>query len=272
MFSIPPSITNNISLENLITTLKNNEIVAGIVVAGSKGRNELKPESDYDIVLILQNYPHPMHVLLTTIEGRMSDIAFWSVEQLDHMLKMDKVEGNIAESTVFNWIYTGNIEYDPGGKLAAIKSHKPDFLIGDNPREQFRLWYQINFNLYHGERMLKSDDEVYLMAMDFRFLYMLLEVLDAYMINRGIPQRGEKHTIRYLKEHSPEHLKLYLAALQASNRQEKFKFYKQFAEIALEPVGGLWANHQVTAFNLHQEMPLDNHGELFEFWRELLIQ
>ena len=38
------------------------------IIAGSSGRNELKPESDYDIVLVLYEYPYPIHVILTTIE------------------------------------------------------------------------------------------------------------------------------------------------------------------------------------------------------------
>ena len=91
MFSMPASITNDISLEQLINSLKKHKRIAGIVIAGSSGRNELKPESDYDIVLVLYEYPYPMHVILSTIEGRMSDIAFWSIEQVDKMLEMDKI-------------------------------------------------------------------------------------------------------------------------------------------------------------------------------------
>jgi predicted nucleotidyltransferase len=91
MFSIPPSITHDLSLEDVLEQLKQNDLVAGLVVAGSGGCNTLKPESDYDIVVILREYPFPLHVLLTTIDRRMTNIAFWRIEQLDEMLAMNSL-------------------------------------------------------------------------------------------------------------------------------------------------------------------------------------
>lgn len=270
MFSVSFSFTDQVTLDVVIAQVQQHENVIGIVIAGSYGRDALKPESDYDLVVVLREYSHPMHVILTTIDERMTDIAFWSESQLDAMLTIDQIVANTAQSAVFNWVKTGTIVYDATGKLQKVHDHKLDLTIGNNERDKFNLWYKINFNLYHGERMLQSDDDVYLSAMDMRFLYMLLEVLDAYLITRGIPQRGEKYTIRYLKEHAPDDLTLYLSALQASDRQAKFAYYKQFAQIALEPIGGLWGTNKVTAFNLHEDMPLDEYSKLLDFWQDLL--
>lgn len=272
MFSIPPSITSNLSLDDVIEQLKQHDLVEGIVVAGSGGRNTLKPESDYDIVLVLREYPFPVHVILTTIDGRMTDIAFWRTEQLDEMLAMDTVKGNSAEGVVFTWLQDGNIAYDPTGKLQQVKTHQVKFDIGQDARENFNYWYRINFNLYHGRRMLQSKDEVYLLAMDFRLLYMLVEVMYAYLTIRGIPQRGEKHFVRHLKQHDPEALDVYYRAVHAADRQEKFTHYVEFATIALEPIGGLWGSQEVTAFNLDSQLDLEDWDKLFGFWKDLLGQ
>ncbi len=270
MFTMPSSITQNMTLIEVIDSLKQNERVVGLIVAGSSANDSIKPENDYDLVVVLRDYPYPMHVALTTIDGRMSDIAFWSLPQLEQMLTRTTLQANQAESVVFHWVKTGIIRYDPTGLLQKVRDYEPEFFISDNDqRTAFNLWYKINFNLYHGKRMLTSNDDVYLMATDFRFLYMLLEVLDAYMLNYKIPQRGEKATIRYLKQHAPEHLAQYMKALHATDRHDKFKHYQQFAEIALEPVGGLWESEAVTAFNLHHDMPLDDYDKLMIFWQKL---
>lgn len=269
MFTMPASITQHMSLNEVIETLKKHDNIVGIIVAGSSADATIKPESDYDLVIILQDYPYPMHVALTTIDGRMSDIVFWSLSQLEEMLTQTTFQSNQAESVIFHWVKTGVIYHDKTGIIHKIKAYKPHFTIGDDRRLAFNLWYKINFNLYHGQRMLTSNDDVYLLAMDFRFLYMLLEVLDAYMLNYKVPQRGEKHTIRYLKQHAPQHLALYTSALNASDRHDKFNYYQQFAMIALEPVGGLWESNHVTAFNLHNDMPLDAYHNLMGFWQHL---
>jgi nucleotidyltransferase-like protein len=272
MFSMPPSITHDLSLEDVLEQLKQHDLVEGLLITGSGGRSTLKPESDYDIVIVLREYPLPLHIILTTIDGRMTDIAFWHTERLDEMLVMDTVKGNSAEGVVFTWLRDGQIVYDPTGKLAQVKAHSVSFSVGDDARENFNLWFRINFNLYHGRRMLQSQDEIYLLAMDFRFLYMLVEVMYAYLSIRGIPQRGEKNFIDYLKQRDSEALDLYYRAVHATNRQEKFAHYVEFATLALEPVGGLWGTDAVTAFNLDCESSLEDRDKLFDFWRDLLSQ
>jgi hypothetical protein len=159
----------------------------------------------------------------------------------------------------------GRIAYDPSEKLTRLQSSNVRIEADDTATPHlFNLWYAVNFNLAHGARMLQSDDEIYLMAMDMRFLYMLDEVMQVYMQARDIPQRGEKATVRYLQEHHPDDLALYQKALHATDRREKFAHYRAFAEIALAPLGGVWKSTDVTAFNT------DTQKAAVDFWRALL--
>lgn len=270
MFSMPPSLTHDLPLDALLHRLRRRREVVGLVMVGSLGHAALKPESDYDLLIVLDKLPLPLDVALTTIDGRVSDVLFCSLAQVEALLTVQTLTARMPERALLHWLHSGRIDYDRTGRLAQVRDHAPNVATAPDRAAQFRLWYAVNFNLLHGERLLRSGDEVYLLAMDFRFLYMLQEVLEAYLLNHGIPQRGEKHTIRHLQRHAPNHLWLYTAALHATDRRTKFLRYTQFAEIALAPVGGLWPGPDLTAFNLPLEMPLNQHNTAFAFWRDLL--
>jgi predicted nucleotidyltransferase len=264
MFSAPKSLSDDLSLNSVMQRLQRHHQVYGIILIGSGAHGTLKSESDYDILLFVTDMPAGLDVLLTTVDGRLTDVLFYDIQTLENLLEQTKLVSNSLQGVILSWIQQGAIFYDPTTMLEQTKSRQIETPFHATPSELFSLWNRVNFNLAHGERMLKSNDDVYLQAMDLRFLYMLDEVLQAFMLTHQIPQRGEKHTIRVMHANYPDDLDLYMKTLRTADRQEKFRYYTQFAERALAPIGGLWDSPKITGFNRH---PQDDY---FNFWCKLL--
>lgn len=269
MFTPLPFITQDLSLTAVIERCKNHPLVMGIVETGSGGRGQLKPESDYDLIIILETFPITLDVMLTTIDGRMSDIIFVRQSVIKAMLIMDGYDGNTQEGVLFDWVRDGAIHYDKTGHLTKIKSSHTT-VRPEKALEKYNVWFRVNFNLLHTRRLLQSRDTVYLMAFDLRMLYTLSEVWLWFLTVRDIAWRGDKESVRYMQTHYPDALMLHQQAIHTSNREQKFAYHEAFCSIALEPVGGIWQDHQITVFNkVNPEHPA-NMDDLLMFWRDLL--
>ena len=70
MFPTRLSITHNLTLAEIIERLRQQPEVTGLVTMGTTGSDHLRPESDYDLVVVLAEMPVALHVALTTVDGR----------------------------------------------------------------------------------------------------------------------------------------------------------------------------------------------------------
>ena len=98
------SETEGLSLDEVVGRLTGDERVLGIVLLGSTGDGSVTADSDYDLLLILAEMPVPLHVVFTTIEGRLADVIFGEERFIDRILaEDDPAPDSAAMGALMNW-------------------------------------------------------------------------------------------------------------------------------------------------------------------------
>lgn len=269
-----PSTTHDLPLATVLDRLKQRDEVDGIILAGSTSGDALTPHSDYDIIVMLNTIPGPINVAYTTIDGRLADIVFVTTEDAQSALDLQPLSEYDRRGHLFYWLRTGEIVFDRLSLLAQLRAlpWSEDWINITSHEDIYRTWFRINYNLKHAQRMVTSGDPVYLMALDVRLLYSLLEVWMAYFRLRRIAWRGEKSAVRYLQEHDPEFLAQFQEALHTADRARKVTLYAALAARALESTGPIWPDN-ATAVDFHGNQPFDAATDYLpaqHFWNRLV--
>ena len=236
------SITNTMTLSQVIARLSRREIVDGLIVIGSASKDELTPASDYDLVIVLSDMLLPLHVGLTAIDRRLTDLLFVATAEIEQILALDgPVDGEAWIGRIVRWLQAGTILLDRSGYLdrARQKVQVGQWVLPADEDRIRCIWSSINFNVRHNRIMLASTDPIYRQALDARMLYSVFEVFCAYFHVRGLLWEGEKAAVRYLTEHDPKYLELFNQCLAETEQAHKVESYEQLAALALAPFGGL---------------------------------
>ena len=263
------SKTFDSKLEDVLSKLKNNFSVDAILITGSTANNTMHEHSDYDLACILRDAPPKIMGITTFIDHKFSEIFFYSLEEVKQALENKVIDLNTKEGWIANWSRDGEIVCDKSGLLTRLKNQSQK--IGNDVGESsvYRSRYRINYNLIQDTRYFESDRETYQTALKVKLLNSILQVFLGYFEVRKIAWTGEKEAVERLKENDPTFLELFQKCLDASGA-EKFKLYKKLAELALEPVGGIWES------NTEAVMPSNgiNEKELesaLDYWDELVV-
>lgn len=272
-----PSTTHNLPLETVLARLQQRPEVDGIILAGTTSGEQLTPYSDYDIIIMLNTVPlhRALNVAYTTIDERIADIVFVTTEEAQSILTLQPVvPDHDRRGHLMYWVHSGEIIFDRYGLLAELKARpwSDDWIDITGNEDTFQTWFSINYNLKHAQRMIQSDDPVYLMALDVRLLYSLLDVWMAYFRLRKIAWRGEKAAVRYLQEHDPEFLAQFQTAMHTPDRAHKVTLYANLAAHALKSTGHLW-DEAITAVDFHSTQsfdPLVDYHSAQTFWSRLV--
>lgn len=271
-----PAFSRGLSLDEVVARLARHEEVAGVLLIGSTGDPaSLTPSSDYDLIVVLAQMPAPLHVALTEIDGRLADIIFVTLREIDQLMAGgDTVAFDSWEARLLHWFEGGRIVFDRLGRLAQLQRMAATVRRVTLPDtgERYRVWFGINYNVRQTLRILASDDPVYQMTVDLRLLYSLSELWTGYFRVRGLPWAGEKAAIRYMSEHDPDYLRRFQRCLAETDRRTKVQQYVDLAERTLAPLGGLWPPGR-TAIQFHIDPPPWTAGQdrtALAFWDHLL--
>ncbi len=272
MFPTRPSISQNLKLEEVLHRLQQQAAVTGLVVTGTGASNQLQPESDYDLIVILDSMPVPLHVALTTIDERLTDVIFMRQTTLESMLiSAEPFDPDDLTGKLISWLQQGQIMFDRYGHLEQLHTRFPQH-NGLQTAADYTVYgrcFSINYNLRQTRRMLKSTDPVYQFAVELRYLYTFSELWLAYFQIRHIPWRGEKAAIRYVEQHDPVFLKTFRQMLAENEQTRKMALYEQVAASVLDPVGGLW-NAEITAIAFDSPVQMSDVHIGLAFWDKLL--
>ncbi len=244
MFPTAPSLTADMTLEELISGLSAHTAVDGILLMGSTISGLLHEASDYDIFVVLAASPVPIWVVVASVERRLAEIYFTTSKELDRLIEgLEQLAPNSLEASEVKWIQSGRICFDRSGRLARArdKFRRGEWIATHGALEKYQTWFSVNYNLTQTKRMLTSPEPIYKMKIDLRLLYTIHEVWMAYFKVRSMQSGGEKEDISYLQVHDPEYLALFQECLTASDRNRKIELYEQVAAHALAPLGGLWS-------------------------------
>ena len=91
-------------------------------------------------------------------------------------------------------------------------------------------------------RWLKDDSEL----ADLVVAGEIYWVLHAYFQARGLDYPGPEHAVTHVRQHDPEIVEKLLLALRPG--AERLRLLEEAAELALEPVGGIWKEGEIVAF------------------------
>jgi hypothetical protein len=268
-----PSQSIALSLNEVVARLARRAAVAGVLLIGSTAQTTVNASSDYDLVVVLAHMPAPMHVALTTIDGRLADIIFVTLQEIDRLLGKNEVIPDSWDARLLQWFQSGRIVFDRMGRLQQVQEKSANVRTSSpsDTGDGYRLWFAINYNVKQTLRMLESDDPLYQMTIDLRLLYSLSEVWTGYFRVRGLPWAGEKASILYLSEHDPDYLQRFRRCLAEADRRSKVEQYTELAERTLAPLGGLWTQ-DTTAIQFHDNSPWTPRQDdaALVFWNSLL--
>ena len=273
MFRSYRSYNEALTLADLIERLTRHAAVDGVLLMGSTA-GSLTPDSDYDLLVVVNEMPAPLHLIFTSVDRRLTEVYIETTACIDDLLASDQpVRSHTFEGTLAEWLRTGRIMWDRNGRLCHARHvlENEQWIVPPDDGDMYRTWFHINYNVQQTARMLGSRDPIYRMAVDVRLLYSLPDVLVGYFKLHGLPSHGEKSALRHLQAHDPEFLDLFRRCIAEANREQKFALYQQLAALALDHAGGLWPDG-VTAvqFAADAEVQPQTIDVALRFWGDLI--
>jgi hypothetical protein len=122
MFPTTPTTSQTLALDDLIARLAAHAVVDGVVVMGSAGDRAFNLTSDYDLCVVLSFMPQPLFMLLTTVDQRLTEVYFSTVEALDRMLALQEPTiGDFGQALATQWLQDGRVAFDRAGRLGQLQ-------------------------------------------------------------------------------------------------------------------------------------------------------
>jgi len=269
------SRSNTLTLEEVFVRLSKSEAVEGILLIGSANEGRLIPASDYDLVVVLNTMPVPLHVGLTWINHRLTDLLFVRAVELDDITALaEPVSAPKPMGRLIRWFQSGKILFDRSGRLQRCQSkvRSGTWTKAANEFEVYGAWFGVNYNLAQTRRMLASADPDYRMTAKVRMaIYGTSGLLWDYFTIRRMSWEGEKQALRYLESHDPEYYELFHQFVKAGTCEKKLRLYEQLAKRTTAPAGGLWGeNDTALLFQEGTELQPGMFESALSFWDSLI--
>lgn len=271
--------TMTMTLDATVKRLANHRLVDGILLMGTTGTDALMPDSDYDVLLVLDVATAPVRMVNTWVDGRLTEVYCTTARAIRRITDSGRTwPEQSEEAAIVRWLQAGRMVFDRAGTLVQaqqrvhVEAPQP---VPEVP-ELYGVWQKIGYNLAQIQRYLTSDDPATREVVDWRLLYSVDEVKQAYFLVRQVPWRGEKQAIRYLKAHDSDFLDTFRRCIAETHRDRKVALYAQLARKALEPVGEVWQRGSTVAvpgpgFGAIDESPSHTTVEsALTVWRALI--
>jgi predicted nucleotidyltransferase len=204
-----PTPTINCSLDEVIVRLRQHAAVDGILVMGSAADDRLTPHSDYDLLLVLDPMPVPLHLIFTQIGRRLTEIYVATPAAIERVTGGDAPRDGSYEATLVGWLQIGTIRFDRHGRLGAAeaRAQRESAIRPQGERGVYGAWFNVNYNLQQTRRILQAGDPASLISVDLRLLHTIHALWLDYFLIRRLAGRSEKDQIRYLQAHDPSTLR-----------------------------------------------------------------
>ena len=92
MIETPVSLSNAMTLDEVLDRLSQAHDVVGLAMFGSRLNAGASSISDYDLLILVENPPVRIFQMLSHIDGRMADIVFVEVDSVVQLLASDTPE------------------------------------------------------------------------------------------------------------------------------------------------------------------------------------
>lgn len=271
--------TNHLSFETVIARIASDYRVDGILLLGTTGTTDLKPSSDYDVVLFLADNPVPIRMVNTWIDGRLTEVYCTTVSVVERITSSpSRFRDDTEAGVVISWLRNGRIAHDREGRLTSAREaivNAPPSTLPDE-HDIYAAWLSTGYNIQQTRRYLLSGDPDALIVVDFRLLFSLDDLKGHYFLVHKLPWRGFKEAIRYWQRHDPDWLADFRRCYSEPDRVRKFEQYADLAAVTFEAVGTLWALG-TTTIDARQpfgtsanDNPQGSVTDSLVFWEELV--
>jgi predicted nucleotidyltransferase len=274
MFQTIISVSNGLTLDQVVARLSAAAGVEGVALFGSSQQAAHDPTSDYDLLILLDKPTVQIFQMQTYINGRIADVAFVETETAERVLALEEPVGATSrEGFLIGWLEQAQILYDRSGHLARIqqKITQRDWRISGLPTsDTYAEWFWLNFDLRHIRRMAAAHDPLYGMVVDMRLMFCLAQMCRTYFRLRGIHWRGEKAALRYLQAHDLEVFDLLQRALEESDRARRIDLCEALIERTLPTSGDLWPPDSTAVYLKNAAEHPSHVGEALALWEGLI--
>jgi hypothetical protein len=243
------------------------------VLVGSAATGRLGPVSDLDVLIVLDEPSPPLLVGLTSVGGRLTDLLFATVSEVDGLLSADgrdAAQGWAAR--LVRWIRDGRVVFDRNGRLATLRkisASRPRRAMHDH--STYETWFSLNYDLAQNRRLSASQDPVDRTALRMRLDRGVFELAKGYLRFRDVEWAGEKAAMRFLADHDPSYLAEMRTYLDEITPERRMARYEDLVERTLSPFGGIWEPRQTWfQFRPGIEASPELIGEAAAFWKALI--
>lgn len=202
MFPLPNSTTADRTLDATLARLSRHPSVDALVTVGSTGSGALTAASDYDVLIVLTEMAVPLHVGITYIDHRLTDLLFATTEDIETIIAAaEPIDSDAWAGRIARWLPTSTVVFDRRGRvgLALAKVGGVSWIRPLEQIDSYGAWIGVSYNLLHTRRMMQSDDPVYQHAAELRIsLYGIGSMLLSYFRVRNLLWEGDKEAVRYL--------------------------------------------------------------------------
>lgn len=246
MFPTSSTVTQQLTLVEVLHRLRQQSEVAGILLMGSVVTGQLTLTSDYDILLVLTSLSTPTKLVTTWIDGRFAEIYCTTVDAIERAIaEPARWTAGSEEEALIRWLRDGRVHHDRTGVLKegqGISRAVPAAVAGDAVIHGG--WWGIGYNAIHLRRYASSDDPVGQAAAGVKLLFCLFQVVVHYFTIRQLPWRGEKAAMRHLMEHDPDYFALLQSCFAEPDLIRKVELFETLAARTVAPVGDFWSREQ----------------------------
>jgi len=265
-----PAESSEIRLEVVVDKLAAAPEVDGVLLMGSAAAGKLEPYSDFDLVVVMNDFPTALIAINTCIDHRFAEVFFYAVEEVTELAEKDSVRATSHGDWLVGWLRDGRIVCDKSGSLTALQARVPAIASDIGFGDVYAAWHKVSYNLAANRRYWSSPDEAYLEALDLRLQYSAVEAFTAYFTVRRIRWQGEKHAMEWLHENDARFLSLFQQHARAATREERMTTYEQLVDAALEPARGPWTVGVTTPGMNRADFDEKEIEVALDFWSSLL--
>lgn len=272
-----PSVSDHLSLEEVIARLAASPLVDGLAEFGSRAAGQDSPMSDYDLLVLAYGIPARVFQMVTTVGGRLADIVLVETETADALLAAsDPPAPGSFEALFALKMQTARIRYDASGRLHAVQQRAggPEWAAqgaGGLPESDlYAAWFWQSFGVLQLEQLAQSQDQLHLTAFDMVLASCLPGTWRSYFSIRGIPWEGEKAALRYWSEHDADYMGILHRCLEAGSRPGRLTVYRELVAQTLSPVGSVFGRGETAAILSGSHDVAADVQRTLKFWDSLV--
>ena len=228
------------SIPDMVEVLRGSPRVVGLAEYGSASHTDEVIHGDYELIVVPDAGFPDIESLHFHVGETPVDLNVRTLEQIAGMDRANGFESILLEARVI---------YDPSGEvrksLAGLRDRHHRSARPQMGQERIA-------GMRHGARhtfdKLRGGRDVPVTLTRYMLHQCVYWAVPQYFEIRGLPYKGEKHGLAYLKEHEPRLFQCIEEFYATTDPREQERIARAIEVAVLAPVGGLWEDGELLTF------------------------